>query len=63
LTLNPALLHDARLLAQKSSLSVERFIAELVEAEIASRRIPPTVGEPRLAGSSASEHTTYRLRL
>jgi len=57
---------EAVRLAKISNISIERFVTEIVEAELAAGRTVPSTGtgQPRLAGSSSSvEPVSYRLNL
>jgi hypothetical protein len=63
LALNPRLLADAQRLAKQSAMSTETYLRELVEAELAARRIPPAAGEPRLSGSAGAVPAPYKLHL
>lgn len=63
LTLNRTLLADAEALAKQSAMSTESYLREILEAELAGRRMPRSAGEPRLAGSNGSEPVPYRVHL
>ncbi len=54
--------------AAESELSIERFVAELIESDMAARRLPrcSTQGEARVQGSEDADDyfpETYRLAL